>query len=56
MTKEEIYERYWRQLVGFKRQFAGCDLDTDTRFLRFKKQLELERDKLLKKYGYSSFS
>jgi hypothetical protein len=52
MTKEEIYERYWKQLVGFKRQFTGRDLDRDIGFINLQKQIERERDDLLKKHGY----
>jgi hypothetical protein len=54
MTKEEIYERYWKQLVELKRQFDGRDLDCDKGFLNLKKQVAKERDDLLKKYGYWS--
>lgn len=54
MTKEEIYERYWKQLVGFKRQFAGRDIDCDRGFLNLKKQIEQERDRLLTKHGYTA--
>ena len=54
MTKEEIYEQYWKQLVGLKRQFIGRDLDTEVFFLNLKKQIEQERDELLKKYDYKS--
>jgi hypothetical protein len=55
MTKEEIYERYWKQLVGFKRQFYGRNLEKDTGFLNLTKQIKQERDNLLKKYGYEPF-
>lgn len=55
MTKEEIYERYWKQLVGLKRQFHGRKLEQDPGFLNLRKQLEQERDKLLKKHGYDPF-
>ena len=52
MTKEEIYEQYWKQLVEFKRQFIGRELDSEILFLNLKKQIEQERDELLKKYNY----
>lgn len=52
MTKEEIYEGYWKQLVILKQQFADRDLDFDPAYLNLKKQLEQERDGLLKKHGY----
>lgn len=52
MTKEEIYERYWKQLVELKRQFAGRDLECHTGFQNLKRQIERERNELLKKHGY----
>lgn len=55
MTKEEIYERYWKQLVELKRQFNGRKIDSDTGFLNLRRQLEQERDYLLKKHGYEPF-
>ena len=55
MTKEEIYERYWKQLVGLKRQFNGRKLEKDKGFLNLSKQIEQERDNLLKKNGYEPF-
>ena len=55
MTKEEIYERYWKQLVGLNRQFSGRNLEKDRGFLNLKKQIEQERDNLLKKHRYEPF-
>jgi len=52
MTKEEIYEWYWKELVVLKRQFYGRDLDHDIEFLNLQKQIQEVRDNLLKKYGY----
>lgn len=52
MTKEEIYERYWKQLVELKRQFTGQNLDCHTGFLNLRKQIQQERDELLVKHGY----
>jgi hypothetical protein len=55
MTKEEIYEGYWKQLVGLKRQFNGRNLEKDPGFLNLRKQIEQERDNLLKKHGHEPF-
>jgi hypothetical protein len=55
MTKEEIYERYWKQLVGLKRQFHGRKLERERVFLDLRKQIEQERDNLLKKHRYEPF-
>lgn len=55
MTKEEIYERYWKDLVMLRRQFAGRDIDCDAAFQNLKRQIEKERDDRLKKYGYTPF-
>ena len=55
MTKEEIYERYWKQLVGLKRQFNGPKHEKCIGYLNLRKQIERERDNLLKKHGYKPF-
>jgi|GEM_PF-3006730 len=56
MTKEEIYEKYWKKLVQIRRIYTGFNTDNDTMYLRYKLLAEKERDMLLKKYGYEPFS
>lgn len=52
MTKEEIYEKYWKKLVRIRKVYAGFRADGDTMYILYKKQAENERDTLLKKYGF----
>jgi hypothetical protein len=52
MTKEEIYEKYWKRLVEIRRIYTGYRVDGDTMYVMFKLQAEKERDNLLEKYGY----
>jgi hypothetical protein len=54
MTKEEIYEKYWKKLVEIRRVYTGFRLDGDTIYSMYKLQAEKERDTLLEKYGYKS--
>jgi hypothetical protein len=53
MTKEEIYEKYWKKLVEIRRVYVGLRADGDTMYILYKKQAEKERDNLLKKYGFN---
>lgn len=55
MTKEEIYEKYWKRLVEIRRVYAGNRVDGDTIYLMYKLPAEKERDSLLKQYGYEPF-
>jgi len=52
MTKEEIYEKYWKRLVKIRQVYSGFRADGDTMYILYKKQAENERDTLLKKYGF----
>jgi hypothetical protein len=52
MTKEEIYEKYWKKLVEIRKVYAGFRADGDTMYILYKKRAENERDTLLKKYGF----
>lgn len=56
MTKEEIYEKYWKQLVEIRRVYTGFNPGSDTLYLMYKHQAERERDKLLQRYGFAPFS
>lgn len=56
MTKEEIYERYWKKLVQIRRVYTGIDPGNDTMYAMYKMYAVRERDKLLEKYGYQPFS
>ncbi len=53
MSKEEIYEYYWKELIKLKRQFFGYDLETNKGYLNLKKQLVLERNILLERFGHN---
>jgi hypothetical protein len=53
MTKEEIYEKYWKKLIEIRRVYVGFRADSDTMYILYKKQAEKERDNLLKKYGFN---
>jgi len=55
MTKEEIYEQYWKKLVAIRRMYTGVRPDSDTLYLMYKQHAEKQRDKLLQKYGYEPF-
>jgi hypothetical protein len=52
MTKEEIYEKYWKKLVEIRRVYTGFRVDGDAIYSMYKLQAEKERDNLLEKYGY----
>ncbi|MGB3224897.1 MAG: hypothetical protein WBB23_18990 [Desulforhopalus sp.] len=52
MTKEEIYEKYWKRLVKIRQVYSGFRADGDAMYILYKKQAENERDNLLKKYGF----
>lgn len=54
MTKEEIYEEYWKKLVEIRRIYTGFRQDGDTMYVMYKVRAEKERDKLLEQYGYKS--
>lgn len=56
MTKEEIYERYWKRLVEIRRVYSGYRYDNDNMYVMFKAHAENERDRLLKKHGHAPFS
>jgi hypothetical protein len=56
MTKEEIYEKYWKKLVEIRRVYTGFNPGSDTMYIMYKRHAEKERDKLLEKYGYEPFS
>jgi len=56
MTKEEIYERYWKKLVQIRRVYTGIHAGNDTMYVLFKTQAVNERDRLLEKHGYEPFS
>ncbi|MGW8195189.1 MAG: hypothetical protein ACWGOX_13090 [Desulforhopalus sp.] len=56
MTKEQIYEKYWKRLVEIRRVYQGYRTDTDHMYLMYKAHAEKERDKLLKRYGHDPFS
>ena len=55
MTKEEIYEKYWKKLVEIRRIYTGFNPSSDIMYIRYKQPAEKERDKLLEKYGYEPF-
>jgi|PlaIllAssembly_1097288.scaffolds.fasta_scaffold66222_2 hypothetical protein len=56
MTKEEIYEKYWKRLVEIRRVYTGFRPGSNTLYAMYKQQAEKERDRLLQKYGYEPFS
>ncbi len=56
MTKEEIYEKYWKKLVEIRRVYVGFRADGDNMYGMYKLQAEKERDTLLEKYGYKPSS
>ncbi len=56
MTKEEIYEKYWKKLVEIRRVYTGFNPSNDTMYIRYKQQAEKQRDQLLQQYGYEPFS
>jgi len=56
MTKEEIYERYWKKLVQIRRIYTGIHAGNDTMYTLFKTQAVKERDRLLEQYGHEPFS
>ena len=55
MTKEEIYEQYWKKLVEIRRVYTGFRADNDNIYVMYKQHAERQRDKLLEKYGYDPF-
>jgi hypothetical protein len=55
MTKEQIYEQYWKKLVEIRRVYIGFRPDGDNLYLMYKLPAEKERDRLLKEHGYEPF-
>jgi hypothetical protein len=55
MTKEEIYEKYWKKLVEIRKIYIGTHAGSTTMYVMYKLHAEKERDRLLKKYGYDPF-
>ena len=55
MTKEEIYDQYWKKLVEIRRIYTGFRTDNDTMYTRYKQHAVRQRDKLLEKYGFDPF-
>lgn len=55
MTKEEIYEKYWKKLVEIRRIYTGTKADGDTLYVMHKQHAERERDILLERYGHDPF-
>jgi len=55
MSKEEIYEKYWKKLVEIRKVYTGYRSDNDNMYIMHKLHAEKERDKLLEKYGYDPF-
>jgi hypothetical protein len=55
MTKEQIYEQYWKKLVEIRRVYIGFRPDGDSLYLMYKLPAEKERNRLLKENGYEPF-
>ena len=55
MTKEEIYEKYWKKLFEIRRVYMGYRSDKENMYLMYKLYAEKERDRLLEKYGHDPF-
>lgn len=55
MNKEEIYERYWKQLLQVRRIYASNRADSDNMYVYYKVHAERDRDRLLKKHGHEPF-
>lgn len=55
MTKEEIYEQYWKKLVEIRRVYTGFRADKDNLYMMYKQHAERQRDMLLKKHGHEPF-
>lgn len=53
MTKEEIYEEYWKKLVSIRRVYTGFSADGDTMYIMYKTHAEKQRDRLLEKFGFN---
>ena len=54
MTKEEIYEKYWKKLVEIRKVYTGYRLENNM-YIMYKIHAEKERDTLLEKYGFDPF-
>jgi hypothetical protein len=55
MTKEEIYEKYWKKLVTIRKIYSGYR-PNDNMYVMYTIHAEKERDTLLKKYGFDPFT